>query len=188
MNPRPMDAHPARAPVPEFRHPGGPPFAPPPCSALRARRRQGCAYQKLRPYDFVTPNVGHDGRTDIPVVEPGCPRRDQTLLRRSCGGGAGCALELERFEPNPLPELIENASVTVAYSRLSGAIFERCRTQATKDNWSLASNNRRSPQLIRLRRGPNRVSDNSPCVSAGKHHEVTSWLILHQWPQLSAVR
>jgi hypothetical protein len=89
---------------------------------------------------------------------------------------------------SPLPELIENASVTVAYSRLSGAIFERCRTQATKDNWSLASNNRGSPQLIRLRRGPNRVSDKFTVRERRQHHEVTSWLILHQWPQLSAVR
>jgi hypothetical protein len=33
-----------------------------------------CAYQEPRPYDFVTesPNVGHDGRTDIPLLEGGC--------------------------------------------------------------------------------------------------------------------
>ena len=35
---------------------------------------KACAYQKPCPYDFLTesPNVGHDGRTYIAVVEPGC--------------------------------------------------------------------------------------------------------------------
>src|SRR5262245_52047390 len=30
----------------------------------------GCAYQKPRPYDLLS--VGHDGRTNIPLLEPGC--------------------------------------------------------------------------------------------------------------------
>ena len=39
-----------------------------------SRAAKPCAYQKPRPYDFLTEslNVGHDGRTDIAVVEPGC--------------------------------------------------------------------------------------------------------------------
>src|SRR5262249_21310074 len=41
--------------------------------ANRSHILGGCAYQKSRPYDLITESLsaGHDGRTNIPLLEPG---------------------------------------------------------------------------------------------------------------------
>src|SRR6516225_9424643 len=43
------------------------------CQPIAATYR-GCAYQQSRPYDLITKSLsaGHDGRTNIPLLEPGC--------------------------------------------------------------------------------------------------------------------